>query len=295
MELFLQFFLSGLTVGAIYALIALGFNIVYNTTSILNLAQGEFVVTGSLMMWFFLEKLQMPYAWAFLASLGVVALVALIMERLTIAPLLKRGDLLLLILVTIAFSIFLKGLLMFIFGKEPYGIPPLSEGAPILIGGAVIQRQTLWIFFFIGLIVLFLHLFFNKTVFGKAMLACALDQESATLMGIKPSQMVMFSFILSGIFAGLAGILITPITYMEYDKGPILTIKGFTAAIIGGLGSNWGVMAGGFLLGILESLVAGYIHSGLKDAISLILLIIMLLFRPAGLFQSAKRAQLRKL
>ncbi|MFN4132200.1 MAG: branched-chain amino acid ABC transporter permease [Caldimicrobium sp.] len=295
MELFLQFLLSGLTVGAIYALIALGFNIVYNTTSILNLAQGEFVVTGSLVMWLFLEKLQWPYPWSFLASLGVVAFLGLIMERLTIAPLLKKGDYLLLILITIAFSIFLRGLLMFTFGKEPYGIPPLTEGPPILIAGAVIQRQTLWIFFFIVLIALFLHVFFNKTIFGKAMQACSLDSEAAALMGIKPSKMVMFSFLLSGIFAGLAGILITPITLMEYDKGPILTIKGFTAAILGGLGNNWGVMAGGLLLGVLESLVAGYLHSGLKDAIALVLLIFMLIFRPAGLFQSAKSAEFRKL
>ncbi|MFN3407212.1 MAG: branched-chain amino acid ABC transporter permease [Caldimicrobium sp.] len=295
MELFLQFFISGLMVGAIYALIALGFNIVYNTTSILNLAQGEFVVTGSLVMWFFLQKLHLPYGLAILASLSVVAFVALIMERLSIAPLLKRGDFLLLILITIAFSIFLRGILMFLFGKDPYGFPPLVQASPLVIGGAVIQWQTLWIFFFIAIIALFLHLFFNKTLLGKAMQACSLDAEAATLMGIKPSQMVMLSFILSGIFAGLAGILITPITFMEYDKGPILTIKGFTAAIIGGLGSNWGAMAGGFLLGILENLLAGYVHSGLKDALALFLLIFMLLFRPSGLFQSSKGAELRKL
>ncbi len=295
MELFIQFLLSGLTVGAIYALIALGFNIVYNTTSILNLAQGEFVVAGGLFMWFFLERVHFSYPLAFLASLSVVAIIALLMERLTIATLLKKGDLLLLILITIAFSILLRGILMFLFGKDPYGIPPFSEGPPLLMGGAVLQRQTLWIFFFILVTALFLHFFFNKTIYGKGMQACALDSQAATLMGINPTQMVMISFVLSGLFAGLAGILITPITYMEFDKGPILTIKGFTAAILGGLGNNWGVMAGGFLLGILESLLAGYVHSGLKDALALILLILMLLFRPAGLFQSAKSIELRKL
>lgn len=114
-------------------------------------------------------------------------------------------------------------------------------------------------------------------------------------MGIKPAQMVMLSFILSGILAGLGGILITPIALMEYDRGPILTIKAFTAAILGGLGNNWAVMAGGLLLGILESLIAGYIHSGLRDALALVLLILVLLFRPAGLFQSQKGMELRKL
>ncbi|BAU23833.1 ABC transporter permease [Caldimicrobium thiodismutans] len=295
MELFLQFFLSGLTVGAIYALIGLGFNIIYNTTSILNLAQGEFVVLGGLGMWFFLEKLGLTYPVAFILTLGIAGLTSLLMERLTIRPLLEKADPLLLILVTIAFSILLKGFLMFAFGKDPYGFAPLTEGAPILLGSAIIQKQVLWIFLFIILTILFLVVFFNKTLLGRAMKACAFDALSAKLMGIKTSRMVMLSFILSGIFAGLAGILITPITFMEYDRGPMLTIKGFTSAILGGLGSNWGVMAGGFLLGILESMIAGYIHSGLKDAIALLLLLLMLLFRPAGLFQSAKTAGLRKL
>ncbi|MDM7202960.1 MAG: branched-chain amino acid ABC transporter permease [Thermodesulfobacteriaceae bacterium] len=295
MELFLQFFLSGLTVGAIYALIALGFNIVYNTTSILNLAQGEFVVCGSLLMWFFLEKIHFSYPIAFFSSIFLVGIIALLMERLTIYPLLKKGDFLLLILMTLAVSILLRGILMFAFGKEPYSFPPLSEGAPILLGNAILNRQSIWIFFFTLLTAFILQLFFNRTMLGKAMQACALDSQSASLMGIKPAQMVMLSFILSGILAGLGGILITPIALMEYDRGPILTIKAFTAAILGGLGNNWAVMAGGLLLGILESLIAGYIHSGLRDALALVLLILVLLFRPAGLFQSQKGMELRKL
>ncbi|MCS7150477.1 MAG: branched-chain amino acid ABC transporter permease [Caldimicrobium sp.] len=295
MELFLQFFFSGLTVGAIYALIALGFNIIYNTTSILNLAQGEFVVLGGLLMWYFLEKIHLPYGVSIILTLGISGLVGLAMERLSIRPLLKTADPLLLILITIAFSILLRGILMFLFGKEPYGYPPISEGAPLIIGGAIIQRQVLWIFLFVLFTMLFLYIFFNRTIFGIAMKACAIDSLSATLLGINTSQMVMVSFILSGIFASLAGVLVTPITFVEYDKGPLLTIKGFTAAILGGLGSNWGVMAGGFLLGILESLIAGYIHSGLKDALALLLLLSMLLFKPAGLFQSSEQARLRKL
>lgn len=295
MELFLQFFLSGVTVGAIYALIALGFNIVYNTTSILNLAQGEFVVLSGLFMWFFLQKLSFPYPLAFLLTLLTSVLFALLMERLTIRPLIQKGDPLLLILITIAFSILLKGILMFLFGKDPYGYPPLLEGMPLLVGGAVIQRQVLAILGFNFLTVVFLYFFFNKTLLGKAMKSCAFDQVSAQLMGINLSRMVMLSFILSGLFAGLAGILITPITFMEYDKGAILTIKAFTASILGGLGSVWGAMAGGFLLGIIENLIAGYLHSGLKDAISLVLLLVMLLFKPSGLFQKEEEARLRKL
>lgn len=281
--------------GAIYALIALGFNIVYNTTSILNLAQGEFLVLGGLVMWYFLEKLGLPYWTSMLLTLGVTGLAGLLMERLTIRPLQRTADPLLLILITIAFSILLRGILMFLFGKDPYGYRAISEGAPLVILGAVLQRQVLWILFSVLITMLFLYLFFNSTMIGRAMKACSVDRISASLMGINTSRMVMLSFFLSGVLAGLAGILITPITFIEYDKGPLLTIKGFTSAIIGGLGSNWGVMAGGFLLGILESLIAGYIHSGLKDALALFLMLVMLLFRPAGLFQSAEQARLRKL
>ncbi len=295
MELFLQFLFSGITVGAIYALIALGFNIVYNATSILNLAQGEFLVFGGLLMWYFLEKLNLPYGFSFLLALGATGFVGLLMERFTIRPLQKTADPLLLILITIAFSILLRGILMFLFGKDPYGYRPIDEGPPLIIFGAILQRQVLWILLFVVLTLIFLYLFFNCTMIGRAMKACSVDKTSASLMGINTSQMVMLSFFLSGIFAGLAGILITPITFIEYDKGPLLTIKGFTSAILGGLGSNWGVMAGGFLLGILESLIAGYVHSGLKDALALLLMLIMLLFRPAGLFQSAEQARLRKL
>lgn len=295
MELFIQFFLSGATVGAIYALIALGFNIVYNTTSILNLAQGEFVVLGGLFMWFFLQKMELPYYISFLLTLLTAGFFSLLMERLTIKPLLKTGDPLLLILITIAFSILLKGFLMFLFGKDPYGYPPLLEGMPILFGKAVIQRQVLVILTFILLTMFFLYFFFNKTLLGKAMKACAFDQVAAQLMGINISRMVMLSFILSGVFAALAGILITPITFMEYDRGAILTIKAFTASIIGGLGSVWGSIAGGFILGIAENLVAGYIHSGFKDAISLVLLLIMLLLKPAGLFKKEEEVKLKKL
>ncbi|MEZ0344763.1 MAG: branched-chain amino acid ABC transporter permease [Caldimicrobium sp.] len=295
MEIFLQFFLSGVTVGAIYALIALGFNIVYNTTSILNLAQGEFVVLGGLFMWLFFQKMELPYYISFFLTLLTAGIFAFLMERLTIKPLLKTGDPLLLILITIAFSILLKGLLMFIFGKDPYGYPPLLEGMPILLGGAVIQKQVLVILAFILLTMIFLYFFFNKTILGKAMKACAFDQVAAQLMGINISRMVMLSFVLSGIFAALAGILITPITFMEYDRGAILTIKAFTASILGGLGSIWGAIAGGFILGIAENLVAGYIHSGLKDAISLVLLLIMLLLKPAGLFQKEEEVRLKKL
>jgi branched-chain amino acid transport system permease protein len=293
LTVFLQFLFSGLTVGAVYALVGIGFNIIYNATSIINLAQGEFVVIGGLMMWFFTESLKLPFLLSAVLTILSAGLIGLFMERLTIKPL-KSTDLLLMIMITIAVSIVLRGVLMFNFGKDPYVYPPFTEGEPLSIYGAIIQQQTLWVIGITGLCIILLFLFFNKTIVGKAMLACAVNPTAAKLVGINVSRMVMLSFILSAIVGAIGGMAITPISLMEYDKGPMLAVKGFCAAIMGGLGSNRGAVIGGFIIGILESMTAGYIHSGLKDAVALVILLLILFFKPAGIFVSKTMLQLRK-
>jgi len=293
LTVFLQFLFSGLTVGAVYALVGIGFNITYNATSIINLAQGEFVVIGGLMMWFFSESLQLPFFVSVALTIVTAGIVGLLMERLTIKPL-KNPDLLLMIMITIAVSIVLRGVLMFCFGKNPYVYPSFTEGEPVSIYGAIIQQQTLWVIGITGFCIIVLFFFYKKTIIGKAMLACAVNPTAAQLVGINVSKMVMVSFVLSAIVGAIGGMAITPISLMEYDKGPMLAVKGFCAAIMGGLGSNRGAVLGGFLIGILESMTAGYIHSGMKDAIALIILLLILFFKPAGIFVSKTMLQLRK-
>ncbi len=293
-SVFLQFLFSGLTTGAVYALVGIGFNIVYNSTSIINLAQGEFVVIGGLLMWFFSESLRLPFLISIFLTIMVAGLIGLVMERLTIRPLLKKADLLVMIMVTIAVSILIRGLLMFKFGKEPYSYAPFTEGEPIFIHGAVIQQQALWVIGITGLCIVVLYLFFNRTILGKAMRACSVDPRAARLIGINVSRVVMLSFVISSIVGAIGGIAITPISLMEYDKGPMLAVKGFCASIMGGLGHGRGAVIGGFVLGILESFTAGYIHSGLKDAVALVIMLFILFFRPAGIFGSAEVARLRK-
>jgi branched-chain amino acid transport system permease protein len=290
---FLQFLFSGLTVGAVYALVGIGFNITYNSTSIINLAQGEFVVIGGLMMWFFSESLKLPFFVSVVFTIFAAGLIGLLMERLTIKPL-KNPDLLLMIMITIAVSIILRGVLMFYFGKDPYTYPSFTEGEPLSIYGAIIQQQALWVIGITGLCIILLFIFFKKTIIGKAMLACAVNPTAAKLVGINVSRMVMLSFVLSAIVGAVGGIAITPISLMEYDKGPMLAVKGFCAAIMGGLGSNRGAVLGGFIIGILESMTAGYIHSGMKDAIALMILLLILFYKPAGIFVSKTMLQLRK-
>ena len=293
LTVFLQFLFSGLTVGAVYALVGVGFNITYNSTSIINLAQGEFVVIGGLMMWFFSESLQLPFFVSVALTIFAAGIVGLLMERLTIKPL-KNPDLLLMIMITIAVSIVLRGLLMLSFGKEPYVYPAFTEGEPVNIYGAIIQQQALWVIGITGFCIILLFLFFKKTMVGKAMLACAVNPTAAKLVGINVSRMVMLSFVLSAIVGAIGGMAITPISLMEYDKGPMLAVKGFCAAIMGGLGSNRGAVLGGFIIGVLESMTAGYIHSGSKDAVALVILLLILFLKPSGIFVSKAMMQLRK-
>lgn len=293
LTVFLQFLFSGLTVGAVYALVGIGFNITYNSTSIINLAQGEFVVIGGLMMWFFTESLKLPFFLSVILTIITAGIVGLLMERLTIKPL-KNPDLLLMIMITIAVSIVLRGVLMFFFGKDPYTYPSFTEGEPVNIYGAIIQQQALWVIGITGICIVLLFFFFKKTIIGKAMLACAVNPTAAKLVGINVSRMVMLSFVLSAVVGAIGGMAITPISLMEYDKGPMLAVKGFCAAIMGGLGSNRGAVLGGFIIGILESMTAGYIHSGVKDAVALIIMLLILFFKPAGIFVSKTILQLRK-
>ncbi len=289
----MQFLFSGITVGAVYALVGLGFNIIYNATSIINLAQGEFVVMGGLLMWFFTESLKIPFFISVILTLLATGLVGLLMERLTINPL-KGADLLVMIMITVAVSIVLRGLIMFKFGKDPYGYEPFTTGEPIMLFGAVIQQQVSWVLGITLSLIFLVYLFFNKTMLGKAMSACAVNPVAARLVGINVSKMIMISFILSAILGAVGGIAITPISLMEYDKGPALAVKGFCAAIMGGLGQGMGAVVGGFIIGILESLTAGYIHSGFKDAVALVIMLAILVFKPSGIFGSKSVMQVRK-
>jgi branched-chain amino acid transport system permease protein len=289
----LQFFFTGLNVGSIYALVALGFTMIYNATSIINLAQGEFVMLGGLVMVFFTAGLQIPMGLGFPLTIAVVTLLGALFERLAIHPL-RNASLITLIIVTLAGSILFRGGAMLIWGKDAFGLAPFSSGKPIHVWGATLQPQFFWVLGITGLVLLGIWFFFNRTLAGKAMTACSFNSTAARLVGINVRKMVLFSFSLSAAVGAIAGIIITPITLMEYDRGPLLALKGFAAAVLGGLGSGGGAIVAGFLIGILESLGAGLISSGYKDAIALLVLLIVLWIKPSGLFGSAEESELKK-
>ncbi len=279
---FLQYIFMGVQRGCIYALVAMGYNIIYNSTGVINFAQGEFVVYGGLMMVTLTMGAGMPVIPAFFLAVIFAMVVGILMERLTINPV-KNPSPLQLIIITIAVSIILKGLAMCFWGKGSHYMRHFSGDEPVKILGALILPQTLWIIGILGVIVALLGFFFRFTMTGKSMRACSINRDSAKLAGINDRFMVMLSFALSAGAGAVAGIIITPVIQMDYGRGAILGLKGFGAAVAGGLGSSIGAVAAGLLLGILEALGGGYISSHYMDAIALFVLIIVLFVRPAGI------------
>ena len=289
----LQYLFTGITVGSIYGMVALGFNIIYNSTGIINLAQGEFVMLGGMIMISLTTTFKLPLPLGFLISVLLVTMIGAAFERLAIHPL-KNPSVITLIIITVAGSILFKGGAMFLWGKGTFTLPAFSGEKPIFILGATILPQTLWILGIMGIVVLLLTLFFSFTQAGKAMKACAVNREAANLMGINVKIMVLFSFALSAAIGAVAGIIIAPISLMDYNRGTMLAVKGFCAAVLGGLGSNLGAIIAGFIIGIMESLGAGFISSGYKDAIALVVLLVVLFVKPSGILGNKERSQLKK-
>jgi len=278
-----QYVLSGLSNGAIYALIGFGFAVIYNATGIINFAQGEFVMLGGMLTIFFLNILRLPLVAAIVLSVMISTIAGVLFERLAIRPL-KDANPLSLVIITIGASIFIRGSAMLIWGKDTHALPAFSGDDPLYIAGATILPQHLWIFGVTVLIIVASRIFFNYSMAGKAMRACSYNPRAAGLVGINVKNMVLLSFALSSAIGSLAGIIIAPLTMTSYDVGVMLGLKGFCAVIIGGMSSGMGTVMGGLLLGLLESLGAGFISASYKDAIAFIILLLILFIRPEGLF-----------
>jgi len=289
----LQYLFTGITIGAIYGMVALGFNIIYSATGIINLAQGEFVMLGGMMMVYLTAIIKLPMVVSFFLSILIVTMIGAAFERAAIHPL-KSPSVITLIIITVAASILFKGGAMFAWGKHTFSLPPFSGEKPISVLGATILPQTLWILGIMGATVALLIFFFGFTLTGKAMRACAANRTAASLVGINVKTMVLLSFALSAGIGATAGIIITPIALMNYDRGTMLAVKGFSVAVLGGLGSNVGAVVAGFIIGIMESLGAGFISSGYKDAIALVVLLLVLFLKPSGLLGSRERAEFKK-
>ncbi len=279
---FLQFLFSGITVGATYALVALGFSIIYNASHVINFAQGEFVMLGG-MCTVSLIGVGVPMPVAALIAVIVTVIVGMLLEKLAIEP---AGDagVVPLIIITIGASIFLRGVAQLVWDKEYHSLPAFTGEDPIILGGASFLPQSLWVIGGSSVIVCFMWYFFEKTLLGKAMLATAYNRLAARLVGIETRMVLLLSFGLAALLGAMAGILMAPITLTNYEIGIMLGLKGFCAAILGGIGKGWGAVVGGLIVGVAEAMGAGYISSEYKDAIAFVIILLVLFFMPNGLF-----------
>jgi branched-chain amino acid transport system permease protein len=278
---FLQFLFSGLTVGAVYAMVALGFTLIYNASDVVNFAQGEFVMIGG-MVTVFAAAAGLPLPLAALFAIIVAVAVGLLLHTLAIEP--ARGaSAVTLIIITIGASIFLRGVAQVVFDRQAHGLPSFSGDAPIRVMGAAVLPQSLWVLGGAVAIFLALYLFLDRTLLGKAVLATAANRLAARLVGIDTRMIMALAFGASAAIGAVAGILITPITLTSYDAGTLLALKGFAAAMLGGMGSPFGAVLGGLLLGLFESFSAGYISSTYKDAVAFVTILLVLFAMPSGL------------
>jgi branched-chain amino acid transport system permease protein len=282
----LQFVFSGLTVGAIYALVALGFTLIYKASDIINFAQGEFVMLGGMTTVFAtLAGVSLPLA--ALIAIIVTSAIGLALHRFAIEP--ARGaSPVALIMVTIGASIFLRGIAQIIFDRRFHSLPSLFGDDPIKFGGAAILPQSLVVLASAMVIVTLLWLFIDRTLLGKAVIATSANRLAARLIGVDTRRIVDLSFAVSAAIGAIAGVLITPIALTSYDVGTLLALKGFAAVMLGGLGSALGAVVGGLLIGLLEALAAGYLSSNYKDAIAFLIILIVLVSIPRGLFGRTK-------
>ncbi len=289
----LQYAVTGITIGSIYAMVAIGFNVIYNVTEAINFAQGEFVMLGGLIMVFLQVALHIPLVFSFPLTILVVTVVGILLHLLAIKPI-REPSVLSMIIATIGAAFFIKGAAMFIWGKNPFDLPPFSGRNPIAFYGAMVQPQSLWVVGFLVAVVVVLTLFFDRTILGKALRACAVNPDASSLVGINVNYMILLSFALSAAIGAIGGIVITPISLMEYDRGAMLAVKGFAACVLGGMGSFYGAIVGGLIIGLIESLGAGLISSGYKDAFALLVLLFVLFLKPSGLLGSMEISKIKK-
>ena len=277
-----QFLFSGLTVGAIYALAALGFTIIYNASGVINFAQGDFLMLGGMITVALIEVHVPPLLAVPLAVLATIIIAGLV-YRFAVAPA-GDADVLTLIIITIGASIFIQGIVQIVLGKNQHTLASFSGDKPLSFAGAMLLPQTLWVLGVGAIMVILVACFFRFTLLGKAMLAVSMDKMAAQMVGINTRMVLLLSFCLAGLLGAVAGIVATPITTTVYDIGLMLGMKGFVAASLGGLGSGVGAIVGGLIVGLLEALISGYVSSAYKDAVPFVLIVVILLVMPHGLF-----------
>lgn len=289
---YIQYLLSGCTNGSVYIISAIGFNIIYNTTGIINFAQGEFLMLGGMTAYYLLSFMPLPAA--IICAVAITAIIGGLIHIIFIRNL-NNPSVLRMTIITIGLSILIREIALHIWDEKVRALPFFTgnECSSINVCGAFISPQALWILGITSIIVVILYIFFNLTLLGKAMRACASNPIAASLCGINPKNMVTLSFIISAGIGALGGCIVSPLTQTQYDCGTTLAIKGFTVAILGGLGNSGGAVVAGLLLGIIEAFSVNFIPLAYKDAISIVILISIIVIKPSGLFGNKTASALK--
>lgn len=277
-----QLAVSGFVIGCIYALAALGFNAIFNATGIINFAQGDFLVLGGFFFYAASTTWHLSLIPAAAVSLVIVSAIGGVVQLVIVRPgrgkgHIGRGASL------IGVSLLVTAITADVWGVNPLAVREFTPGLPYFLGEVVITRQQVWIVAVTLIVVVLLQLFFQRTTAGISMRAASLNPDAARAVGISVQRMALLAFVLAAALGAIGGILITPITSVSYSTGFALTIKGFTAAILGGIGSMYGAVVGGVTLGLIESLSAAYITSGYQSAVPMAVLILVFMVRPGGI------------
>ncbi|MCX5730611.1 MAG: branched-chain amino acid ABC transporter permease [Deltaproteobacteria bacterium] len=293
LDLALQYLVAGLTYGSIYAVVAIGFNIVYSATGIINFAQGEFVMLGGMISVSLARVVPLPVAiaGAVLATAAVGALVEVALLRWLGKPTVLR-----MVVITIGASILLREVALALWGEGVRSLPYFTGDEVTSVGllGARVSPQVFWVLGSVALMVAALEWFYRRTLLGWEMRACAANKDAAALCGVPVRRLVTLSFAMAAAIGALAGAVVSPITYTSYAAGGPLAIKGFTVAILGGLGNSGGAVAAGLGLGVVESFAVSVLPAAYKDVVTLTLLLAVLVVRPSGLFASGEAARLKE-
>jgi branched-chain amino acid transport system permease protein len=279
----LQLLFTGLGVGSIYALVALGFVLIFRATNVVNFAQGDFAMLGGFAMVIFAVDLELPYWLSVIAALAAIMAFGAIFNLTVYYPLRHRG-LLPVIISTIGASILMQNGMLAAYGPQPQNLPGAFSSPGILLGPVFLDSQYILILAVTAMLVILQHFFFEYTLLGKKMQATSQDKEMASLLGIPVAWMIMLTFIYSAFLGGLAGILVGPILFVSVGMGSAIALKAFAATIIGGFGNVIGAIVGGLTLGIVETYGAAYISVPYKDAFAFLVLLVFLMFKPEGIF-----------
>jgi len=279
----LQMITAGLAMGSIYALVALGFVLIFNAVGVVNFAQGEFVMVPAFVAVWLMSYLNLPFALTCVATVIFMGIFGIIFQRIAYYPLRNR-TFLPVVISTIGVGIFLKNGVQNIFGAEPLPMPRPTSSEALNFFGVYVDPQYIVIILCTLALLGFQYFLFEKTKLGKMLQATAQDKQMARLLGIRVTTMIAITFAYSSILGAAAGILVGPIFFVTKEMGAMLGLKAFCSTIVGGFGSVQGAIVGGIFLGVVEVFGAYYVSSAYRDAFAFIILIVVLLIRPQGFF-----------